>query len=582
MEIPAAECGRFIGKGGENIKRLQRDSDARLKICHDDESNGYVPVLISGSNEAQDKAKKLIEEFLNLGFSSERSAPKSNQNHFDSSDGDFDWDQLIADSDIQSKARWAGLVDIKKDFYIEDSNVSDMSTAEAKAWRKENHDLEIKDLSKLERGVLNPVKTFKEAFFHYPDLLAQVEKQGFAKPSPIQSQVWPLLMKGYNVIGIAQTGTGKTLGFLLPALIHIDMQIKPRKDRVGPSALILTPTRELALQIEKEVNKYSYKGIRSICVYGGGDRRQQIKDVMAGVEIVVATPGRFNDLLENQFIKLDDITFLILDEADRMLDMGFEPQIGKILIDIRPDRQMVMTSATWPTGVERMASRYLVDPFRINVGSLDLTAARTVEQIIEYVDEEEKRDRLFSFINDMTESDKAIVFVGKRSLCDALVLELHVQNNFVCTALHGGLEQMDRETIFEDFKNGDVRVLIATDLVSRGLDVSDITHVINFDFPRNIEEYVHRVGRTGRAGRKGISISFVTRNNWRNAAELIKILEKAEAHIPDELHGMARRFSEMQERRDREGGYGRRDGGGGGGYGRRGGGRRGGGGRQRW
>lgn len=194
-----------------------------------------------------------------------------------------------------------------------------------------------------ERPIPNPVTTFKHAFAHYPQILEAVEGQGFSEPSPIQCQAWPILLKGYDLIGIAQTGTGKTLAFLLPALVHIEGQPTPRKERDGPTVLVMAPTRELAQQIEREVRKFPYHGITCVCVYGGGDRRQQIGTVAKGVEIVVATPGRLFDLMSAGALKTSSVSYCVLDEADRMLDLGFEPQIKKILNDVRPDRQMIMT-----------------------------------------------------------------------------------------------------------------------------------------------------------------------------------------------------------------------------------------------
>nr|XP_025042493.1 probable ATP-dependent RNA helicase DDX43 isoform X3 [Pelodiscus sinensis] len=301
---------------------------------------------------------------------------------------------------------------------------------------------------------------------------------------------------------------------------------RPKDQRGGPGMLVLAPTRELALQVEAECSKYTYKSIKSICIYGGGDRKGQINVVTKGVDIVIATPGRLNDLQMNNFINLKSITYLVLDEADRMLDMGFEPQIMKILLDVRPDRQTVMTSATWPDGVRRLAKSYLKDPMIVYVGTLDLAAVNTVEQKVVIIPEEEKRAFMRYFIDTMKPKDKVLIFVGKKLTADDLSSDFSLQGIPV-QSLHGNREQCDREQALDDFKKGRVRILIATDLASRGLDVQDITHVFNFDFPRNIEEYVHRVGRTGRAGRTGEAVTLVTRNDWRIASELINILERA-------------------------------------------------------
>ncbi|KAG8444894.1 hypothetical protein GDO86_009885 [Hymenochirus boettgeri] len=309
-------------------------------------------------------------------------------------------------------------------------------------------------------------------------------------------------------------------------LLLFRIYMGPRNQREGPGMLVLAPTRELALQVKAECSKYKYKDFESICIYGGGDRKNQINMVTKGVDIVIATPGRLHDLQMNDFVNLRSVTYLVLDEADRMLDMGFEPQIVKILIDVRPDRHTLMTSATWPDGVRRLAKSYLKDPMMVYVGTLDLAAVNTVTQQVLVIPEEEKRAFVSHFIDSLKPQDKVIIFVGKKLVADDLASDFSLQGIPV-QSLHGNREQCDREQALDDFKKGNVRILIATDLASRGLDVHDVTHVFNFDFPRNTEEYVHRVGRTGRAGRTGESITLVTRKDWKVAAELINILERS-------------------------------------------------------
>ncbi|XP_078225672.1 putative ATP-dependent RNA helicase DDX43 isoform X2 [Callithrix jacchus] len=321
--------------------------------------------------------------------------------------------------------------------------------------------------------------------------------------------------------------------------------------RNRPGMLVLTPTRELALQVEGECCKYSYKGLRSVCVYGGGNRDEQIEELRKGVDIIIATPGRLNDFQMNNFVNLKNITYLVLDEADRMLDMGFEPQIMKILLDVRPDRQTVMTSATWPRSVHRLAQSYLKEPMLVYVGTLDLVAVSSVKQNIIITTEEEKWIHIQTFLQSLSTTDKVIVFVSRKAVADHLSSEL-ILGNMSIESLHGDREQRDREKALENFKTGKVRILIATDLASRGLDVHDITHVYNFDFPRNIEEYVHRIGRTGRAGRTGVSITTMTRNDWRFAPELVNILQRANQIIPDDLLSMAERFKARQQKREME------------------------------
>ncbi|CAI9559456.1 unnamed protein product, partial [Staurois parvus] len=394
-------------------------------------------------------------------------------------------------------------------------------------YRKENNNIICTDLKDGDkRPIPNPVSTFQEAFNPFPEVMTALTNAGFERPTPIQSQAWPIILQGLDLIGIAQTGTGKTLAYLLPGFIHLDLQPVPRNKRKGPGMLVLAPTRELALQVKEECSKYQYKEFESICIYGGGDRKGQINVVTKGVDIVIATPGRLHDLQMNEFINLESITYLVLDEADRMLDMGFEPQIMKILLDVRPDRQTVMTSATWPDGVRRLARNYLKDPLMVYVGTLDLAAVNTVEQRVLLIESEDKKAFTIDFVYSLKPEDKALIFVGKKAIADDLASDLCIQGIPV-QSLHGDREQRDREEALDEFKTGAVRILVATDLASRGLDVHDITHVVNYDFPRNIEEYVHRVGRTGRAGRLGESITLVTKNDWKIARELINILERA-------------------------------------------------------
>lgn len=481
----------------------------------------------------------------------------------------IDWDALNKQCDEAKSQKWAKCPQLIKNFYREQPAVTNMTSTEVNAFREENNNIVVdrtfKDADKPAVPIPNPITTFEQAFHDYPELLVEIKKQGFVKPSPIQAQAWPVLLKGEDLIGIAQTGTGKTLAFLFPAFIHIEGQPVPRGQRGGPNVLVMAPTRELALQIEKEVFKYQFRDIKAICLYGGGDRRTQINKVSAGVEVIIATPGRLNDLVSAKVIDITSITYLVLDEADRMLDMGFEPQIRKLLLDIRPDRQTIMTSATWPPGVRRLAQSYMNNPVQVYVGTLDLAATHTVTQQIEVIDEDDKYVRVMNFVKNMGPNDKAIIFCGRKTRADDLSSEF-VLSGINCTSLHGDRDQADREQALEDIKNGDVRILIATDVASRGLDIEDITHVVNYDFPRNIEEYVHRVGRTGRAGRSGISLSFFTRTDWAVASELIKILEEAEQDVPDEIRKMAERFTARKDREGREKtAFGRRDGGRGGG-----------------
>ncbi|ESN91039.1 hypothetical protein HELRODRAFT_90549, partial [Helobdella robusta] len=458
-----------------------------------------------------------------------------------------------------SKEELAKLPRIIKDFYVEHPEITCLSQQEVDEIRKANQDIVVVSLiginpdsddedegaakSPASVHIPNPITSFNQAFSQYPDIMREIEFNKFVKPTPIQMQAWPIIMKGHDLIGIAQTGTGKTLAFLLPAFLHIEGQTVARDQRGGPTVLILTPTRELALQIEQEVKKYKYHGIKCLCIYGGGNRKEQITNVSEGVEIIAATPGRLYDLIVNKYVSVKSVTYLVLDEADRMLDLGFEPEIRKILVDVRSDRQTIMTSATWPEGVRRLAASYQKDPIQVFIGTLDLTAVHSVTQRICIVDEKEKLDELrYLLSSEIDENSKAIVFMARKATVDYVSAELSIEGVHDCQSIHGSRDQEDREQAIDDLKSGKVRILLATDVASRGLDIKDVTHVINYDFPHNIEEYVHRVGRTGRAGKEGIAISFLTKFDDKYAAELIRIMEEAKQHVPDELYRMANKL----------------------------------------
>ncbi|CAO1425302.1 unnamed protein product [Diamesa serratosioi] len=589
ISIESSLVGRVIGQGGKTIRELQESYNVKVNIARDLNDNGTKNIDISGDTfgirSCIDAIREKTNGNSNDNFGRRDQSRNSYERKFDNNDGyrggyrdndhnkrdDYsykgvekesepqepeliDWDKANAACDAARKERWEKLPVLLKNFYVEHPEVTKMSDVEVQNFRKESLNIVVArtfDPEATPESLPKPCTKFEHCFEAYPELLTEINKQGFAKPSPIQSQAWPILLQGEDLIGIAQTGTGKTLAFLLPALIHIDRQPVPRGQRGGPNVLVLAPTRELAIQIEKEVGKYQYRGIKALCVYGGNDRNKQIEAIKAGVEIIIATPGRLNDLVAANYIKIESITYLILDEADRMLDMGFEPQIRKLLLDIRDDRQTVMTSATWPNAVRRLASSYMKNPIQVFVGSLDLAATHTVTQLIEIMDEEDKFYRITKFAQEMKDDEKCIIFCGRKDRADSLSCEFALKG-IRCDCIHGNRDQSDRERALADIKSGEVRILIATDVASRGIDIEDLTHVVNFDFPRNIEEYVHRVGRTGRAGRTGIALSFFTRENWNSAAELIDILMEAEQEFPSGLRDMADRFKAKKEREANE------------------------------
>ncbi|KAM6504384.1 P-loop containing nucleoside triphosphate hydrolase protein [Amanita muscaria] len=429
---------------------------------------------------------------------------------------------------------WANtrLERFEKNFYVEDKRVSSMSEREIEEFRR------TKEIKVQGRGVPRPVTSFDEVGF--PEYLTStIRAQGFKGPTPIQCQAWPMALSGRDMVAIAQTGSGKTISFALPAMLHINAQplLAPGD---GPIALILAPTRELAVQIQQECTKFGANSrIRNTAIYGGAPKGPQIRDLQRGVEIVIATPGRLIDMLESHKTNLRRVTYLVMDEADRMLDMGFEPQIRKIVSQIRPDRQTLMFSATWPKDVQKLANDFLQDMIQVNIGSMELTANHNIKQVVEVCSDFEKRAKLIKHLDQISaENAKVLIFVSTKRIADDITKYLR-QDGWPALAIHGDKEQRERDWVLGEFKAGRSPILIATDVASRGLDVKDVGYVINYDFPNNCEDYIHRIGRTGRAGLKGVSYTYFTTENAKSARELLNILREAKAAVPPQLEEMA-------------------------------------------
>lgn len=309
----------------------------------------------------------------------------------------------------------------------------------------------------------------------------------------------------------------------------------------GPIVLVLAPTRELAVQIKEECDKFGKSSeIKNTVVYGGVPKRQQIGDLRDGKEIVIATPGRLIDHLSQGNTNLKRVTYLVMDEADRMLDMGFEQQIRKICSQIRPDRQVLMWSATWPRNVQRLAEDYLQDYYQVTVGSLDLAGNKDVTQNIVVCTDQEKYTNLLRFLKEnLSDKDRVLVFVETKKGCDMLTRSLRM-DSFQARAMHGDKSQEERDWVLKEFKSLQSTLLVATDVAARGLDIDDIRMVVNFDMPNDMESYIHRIGRTGRAGKKGTAVSFfVAEKNARLASALVEILNRTSQVVPNELNSYA-------------------------------------------
>lgn len=377
-------------------------------------------------------------------------------------------------------------------------------------------------------------------------LMANLALCNYTKPTPVQKYSIPIGLAGRDLMACAQTGSGKTAGFLFPTLISLMKSgARPIPENTGsklknyPNALILAPTRELVSQIYEESLKFCYcTGIRPVVIYGGTDINRQIRDLNMGVDLLVATPGRLLDLIERSEVGMNNVQFLILDEADRMLDMGFEVQIRRIVSEnnMPVERQTFMFSATFPREIQRLALDFMDNYIFLTVGKVG-SASKDVVQDFEYIDDQHKEERLLKFFAEKG-SDKGLVLIFVERKRDADRLEDILSEWVDCTAIHGNRSQRDREDALSLFKSGRAPILIATDVASRGLDIPNVTTVINYDLPSNIDDYVHRIGRTGRAGHTGKALSFMNEKNRNIAKDLHELLQDNEQTIPPWLGSM--------------------------------------------
>ncbi|KAL5112730.1 putative ATP-dependent RNA helicase DDX5 [Taenia crassiceps] len=428
--------------------------------------------------------------------------------------------------------RWdlSDLPRFEKVFYREHPAVTNRSQEEVDRFRDENR------MTLSGRDVPRPIFSFNEICLP-PYIVNAFERAGWATPTPIQSQGWPMVLSGRDVVGIAQTGSGKTACYLVPALVHIEAQSRLLRDD-GPICLVLVPTRELAQQVIQVAEQFcSAARLKTVCLYGGAPKGPQHRDLLRGAEVCVATPGRLIDFLKTRATNLRRCTYLVLDEADRMLDMGFEPQIRKIVEQTRPDRQTVMWSATWPREVQSLARSFLKDYIQVNIGSTSLHANPNITQIVEVIEDYDKDQKLIGLIKSFN-GLRCLVFVETKKKSDQIAFFLK-RNGIRAAAMHGDKVQRERDATLDAFRRNHITALVATDVASRGLDIDDIEYVINYDFPNQTEDYIHRIGRTARSNKKGTAFTFFTPKNYKQAGDLVDILEEAGQQVNPELLRMA-------------------------------------------
>ncbi|CAK0783317.1 DEAD-box ATP-dependent RNA helicase 52B [Coccomyxa viridis] len=432
--------------------------------------------------------------------------------------------------------------------------------------------------------VPSPIASFEEAQLP-PALAANTIRCKYTKPTPVQKYSIPIGLARRDLMACAQTGSGKTAAFCFPIIGNIlvsGTQPTGRSRKAYPLALVLSPTRELSSQIYDEARKFTYQtGIRPVVVYGGAPVMNQLREMERGCDILVATPGRLSDLIERARVSLSRVNYLALDEADRMLDMGFEPQIRRIVeqedMPRSGERQTLLFSATFPKEIQRLAADFLHNYIFLAVGRVG-SSTELIVQHIEYVSPGDKRQVLLDLIN--TVEGLTLVFVETKRGADALE-DFLAGNNFPATSIHGDRSQQEREAALRSFRSGRTPILVATDVAARGLDIPHVTHVINFDLPTDVDDYVHRIGRTGRAGKKGLATAFFTDKDTGLAKSLAELLQETNQEVPGWLQNIGARsapygqkssrggrggnsrFGGRDYRQDRGGSYG----GGGGGYG---------------
>ena len=430
----------------------------------------------------------------------------------------------------------------RKNLYIESPEISNLTDHEVAVLRKTNSDIKIRG-----KDIPKPILTWYHCGLNSTITSILAQRQ-ITKPFPIQMQAIPSIMSGRDVIGIAETGSGKTLSYLLPLLRHV-LDQRPLRDNEGPIALIMVPTRELAVQIYQELRLFTkYLMLNVCCVYGGSAIGNQISELRRGCEIVVATPGRLIEILclsNGKITNLMRVTFVVVDEADRMLDMGFEPQISRIIANIRPSRQTVMFSATFPRQIEALAKKILTKPLEIVVGQRG-QSAKNITQYIEVIPKTKSFVRLIEVLDEHANTS-TIIFADSQSEAIELWKQLYKQG-FSCVLVHGGMDQEDRIDAIAQFKSAQSSILISTSICARGLDVSHCELVINFRCPNHMEDYIHRIGRTGRAGKHGTAYTFISPDDEDHlAGDIMKALELSGQEVPQELRELVRKYRTKKE-----------------------------------
>ncbi|MGY8988534.1 MAG: DEAD/DEAH box helicase [Flavobacteriales bacterium] len=381
-------------------------------------------------------------------------------------------------------------------------------------------------------------------------LLKAVKDQKYTSPTSIQEKAIPLILQGNDVLGTAQTGTGKTAAFALPILHHLEKEKSNNNGKTKIRALVVTPTRELAIQIAENFTDYAkYNNIKNTVIFGGVKQMKQVKRLQAGVDVLVATPGRLLDLMGQGYISLKDVGYFVLDEADRMLDMGFIYDIKKLLEKLPKERQSLFFSATMPNSILNLSNTILRNPKKVAVHQAS-TTAETIQQCIYYTNKSDKKDLLFHILKDKNIT-QILVFSRTKHGADRIVRNLK-KKNIESDAIHGDKSQPQRQKALQSFKNYEVRVLVATDIAARGIDIDKLSYVLNYDIPNEPETYVHRIGRCGRAGLEGVSISICEPEENVYAKDIEKLIKQKITEVKDHPFPQTEKPMNAQQKKESE------------------------------
>jgi ATP-dependent RNA helicase DBP3 len=519
LEVLQAE-ELVVKKNKKNKKRKHEDDRKQSEAALDENLN---PELKKKKKKKKNKENdEVVEQQVPTETSDDEPKKKKKKKNKDK----------LEDAPVDKESDDSGSEDsgpFKKKFYTMTAKTEAMSKADTKEYQaKHNITMFGKGRKKFK-----PLQTFAELGF--PDTIMKI-CSGFSHPTPIQAQCWPVLASGRDIIGIAETGSGKTLAFSIPALAHLKHRVETEgRSKAGfPKMLIVSPTRELAMQSQEVLEAAgSSCGVRSVCVYGGVPKWTQKEALKKGVEVVVATPGRLIDLINEGVCDLSQVSYLVLDEADRMLDQGFERDIRAIIGQTHTSRQTALFSATWPDSVRELAHSFLTRPIKVTIGSDDLAAGTRIKQIVEVVEDRAREGKLTQLLKKYHSDRKNRILIFVLYKKEAARIESSLSNKgWRVGSIHGDKSQEGRTQAVEQFKSGVVPLLVATDVAARGLDIPGVDYVINYSFPLTIEDYVHRIGRTGRAGRDGTAHTFFQLCDKLRAGELVKVLKDANQEVP--------------------------------------------------